>query len=89
MFLHHGSTSEVKESVIFQQVERIQTSKSSWILSSVLDLEPFTNAFRQIQAFVGSLSRPIAIMERDSEYDEVHQHLIDLTKEDVDRKSVV
>ena len=89
MLLHHGSTSEVKESVIFQQVERIQTSKSSWILSSVLDLEPFNNAFRQIQTFVRSLDRPIAVMERDNEYDEVHHHLIDLTREDVRHSALI
>ena len=89
MILHTGSASEVKESVIFHEVERIQTSKSSWIMSSVLDLEPFTNVFRQIQTYVQTLERPISVMENDDEYDDTQKHLIGLTKEDVNQSTKI
>ena len=80
MLVHLGYTSEVKESVIFHKVEQIQTSKSSWIISSVIDLEPFTQAFKQVKIYTRSIAGSLAHL-----FDHHHRHLIELTRQDVNK----
>ena len=85
MLVHIGSTSEVKESVIFHKVEQIQTSKSSWIISSVIDLEPFTQAFKQVKIYTRSIAGSLAHLQSEREFDHHHRHLIELTRQDVNK----
>ena len=85
MLVHLGSTSEVKESVIFHKVEQIQTSKSSWIISSVIDLEPFTQAFKQVKIYTRSIAGSLAHLQSEREFDHHHRHLIELTRQDVNK----
>ena len=88
MLVHQGSTSELKESVIFHKVEQIQTSKSSWILSSAIDLEPFNQAFKQVKIYTRSIAGSLAHLQSEREFDHHHKHLIELTRQDVN-KSVI
>ena len=46
MLANLGNAEEIKESVIFHKVEQIQTSKCSWIMTSAIDLEPYSQAFK-------------------------------------------
>ena len=88
MLVHLGSTSEVKEvkeSVIFHKVEQIQTSKSSWIIASVIDLEPFTQAFKQVKIYTRSIAGSLAHLQSEREFDHHHRHLIELTRQDVNK----
>ena len=85
MLVHIGSTSEVKESVIFHKVEQIQTSKSSWIISSVIDLEPFTQAFKQVKIYTRSIAGSLAHLQSEREFDHYDRHLIELTRQDVNK----
>ena len=85
MLVHLGSTSEVKESVIFHKVEQIQTSKSSWIISSVIDLEPFTQAFKQVKIYTRSIAGSLVHLQSEREFDHHHRHLIELTRQDVNK----
>ena len=85
MLVHLGSTSEVKESVIFHKVEQIQTSKSSWIISSVIDLEPFTQAFKQVKIYTRSIAGSLAHLQSEREFDHHHRHLIELTRQDANK----
>ena len=88
MLVHQGSTSELKESVIFHKVEQIQTSKSSWIISSAIDLEPFNQAFKQVKIYTRSIAGSLAHLQSEREFDHHHKHLIELTRQDVN-KSVI
>ena len=85
MLVHHGSTSELKESVIFHKVEQIQTSKSSWIISSAIDLEPFNQAFKQVKIYTRSIAGSLADLQSEREFDHHHKHLIELTRQDVNK----
>ena len=85
MLVHHGTTSELKESVIFHKVEQIQTSKSSWILSSAIDLEPFNQAFKQVKIYTRSIAGSLAHLQSEREFDHHHKHLIELTRQDVNK----
>ena len=85
MLVHLGSTSDVKESVIFHKVEQIQTSKSSWIISSAIDLEPFTQAFRQVKLYTRSIAGSLAHLQSERNFDHHHRHLIELTRQDVNQ----
>lgn len=85
MLAHFGSTSEVKESVIFHKVEQIQTSKSSWIISSAIDLEPFTQTFRQVKIYTRSIAGSLGHLLSEREFDHHHKHLIELTRQDVNQ----
>ena len=48
-----GAATQTKtaESVIFHPVEQIQTSKTSWIISSAIDLGPYSEALANIRHY--------------------------------------
>lgn len=50
-----------------------------------MDLEPFTQAFRQVKIYTRSIAGSIAHLENEREYDHHHRHLIRLTKQDVNK----
>ena len=66
-------------------MEQIQTSKSSWIISSVIDLEPFTQAFKQVKIYTRSIAGSLAHLQSEREFDHHHRHLIELTRQDVNK----
>ena len=51
---HEVTTSDVTESIIFHLTEQIQTSKSSWIISTDL-CEPYSNALSNIRYYAISV----------------------------------
>ena len=85
MLANFGSAVEQKESVIFHKVEQIQTSKSSWIISSAIDLEPYSQAFNQVKLYTRSIAGSLAHLLSEREFDHHHKHLIELTRQDVNR----
>ena len=85
MLVHLGSTSDVKESVIFHKVEEIQTSKSSCVISSAIDLEPFTQASRQVKLYTRSIAGSLAHLQSERNFGHHHRYLIELTRQDVNQ----
>ena len=66
-------------------MEQIQTSKSSWIISSAINLEPFKQAFKQVNIYTRSISGSLAHLQKEKEFDHHHKHLIELTRQDVNK----
>ena len=46
-----GTNCELTESVIFQPVDDIQTSKSSWIFSTAVDFTPYLRSLRSVFSY--------------------------------------
>ena len=46
-----GATTALTESVIFHPVGQIQTSKSSWIVSSAIDFGPYNTAVANLKVY--------------------------------------
>ena len=85
MLANLGNAEEIKESVIFHKVEQIQTSKCSWIMTSAIDLEPYSQAFNQGKLYTRSIAGSLAHLLSEREFDHHHRHLIELTRQDVNR----
>ena len=47
----HGTNCELTESVIFQPVDNIQTSKSSWIFSAAVNFTPYLRSLRSVFSY--------------------------------------
>ena len=85
MLANLGNAEELKESVIFHKVEQIQTSKCSWIMTSAIDLEPYSQAFNQVKLYTRSIAGSLAHLLSERKFDNHHRHLIELTRQDVNR----
>ena len=46
-----GTNCKLTESVIFQLVDNIQTSKSSWIFSTAVDFTPYLRSLRSVFSY--------------------------------------
>ena len=82
-----GTTTQIRraESVIFHPVEQIQTSKTSWIISSDIDFGPYSEAMANIRNYSTFVRNSIHIFSgslRDVT-DRRHQRLLNMTWHDV------
>ena len=83
VLLPFGATTPLTESVIFHPVGQIQTSKSSWIVSSAIDFEPYTNAVSDLKLYCRNILSSMNTMTRAMKLDKNHERLISLTIQDV------
>ena len=82
IILQWGATTALTESVIFDPVGQIQTSKSSWIVSSAIDFGPYTTAVTNLKIYSRNLAS-IDDFQRIINFDKTHEHLIRLILYDV------
>ena len=82
--------SDTSESVIFHPVEELQTSKSSWILSTAIDLEPYSEAITKIRHFAtyirSSLAEFYMRIPNDTRHDDgipKYKMLLNMTYDDI------
>ena len=80
-----GATTALTESVIFHPVGQIQTSKSSWIVSSAIDFGPYTTAVTNLKIYSRNILASIDQFQRRIHLDKMHEHLVRLTLYDVNR----
>ena len=78
-----GASMPISESVIFHKVEQIQTSKSSWIISSAIDFQPYIDSMVQIGLYSGKIVESLIELRKDTDFEIHHKHLIRLTLHDV------
>ena len=78
-----GATTALTESVIFHPVGQIQTSKSSWIVSSAIDFGPYSTAVANLKIYSRNIIASIDQFRRSMTLDRYHTHLIRLTLYDV------
>ena len=78
-----GATTALTESVIFHPVGQIQTSKSSWIVSSAIDFGPYNTAVANLKVYSRNIIASIDQFQRSMTLDRYHTHLIRLTLYDV------
>ena len=50
-----GSRSEMIESVIFRPIDNIHTSISSWVVTTVLDFEPYSVMLYNVNEYAKSI----------------------------------
>ena len=55
-----GANCELTESVIFQPVDNIQTSKSSWIFSTAVDFTPYLGSLNSVYDYGTKVKDKIA-----------------------------
>ena len=79
IILPWGATTALTESVILYPVGQIQTSKSSWIVSSAVDFGPYTTAVRNLKIYSRNILASIDHFQRTINFDKTHEHLIRLT----------
>ena len=51
----------------------------------VIDLEPFTQTFKQVKIYTRSIAGSLAHLQSEREFDHHHRHLIELTRQDVNK----
>ena len=78
-----GATTALTESVIFHPVGQIQTSKSSWIVSSAIDFGPYSTAVANLKIYSRNIIASIDQFRRSMTLDRYHTHLIRLTLYDI------
>ena len=79
-------TKDNVESVIFQPVEQIWTSKSSWIISTAIDYEPYGRALFDIRNYAISVRNNMHEFYKTFKLeDDRYMKLINMTREDLDR----
>ena len=78
-----GANTALTESVIFHPVGQIQTSKSSWIVSSAIDFGPYNTAVTNLKIYSRNILASIGQFQRSMTLDRYHVHLIRLTLYDV------
>ena len=62
---------------------QIQTSKSSWIISSAIDFQPYTTAVTNLKIYSRNILGQLSHMTRAMKLDKTHEHLIGLAVNDV------
>ena len=55
-----GANCELTESVIFQPVDEIQTSKSSWIFSTAVDFSPYLRSLNSVYDYGIKVNEKVA-----------------------------
>ena len=79
-------TKDNVESVIFQPVEQIWTSKSSWTISTATDYEPYGRALFDIRNYAISVRNNMHEFYKTFKLeDDRYMKLINMTREDLDR----
>ena len=79
-------TKDNVESVIIQPVEQIWTSKSSWIISTAIDYEPYGRALFDIRNYAISVWNNMHEFYKTFKLeDDRYMKLINMTREDLDR----
>ena len=81
------TTSHVTESIIFHPIEQIQTSKNSWITSTAIDFQPYSNALSNIRHYAISVRDSAHKFFKSSSFDDKdlrYKKLINMTKHDID-----
>ena len=69
--------------MIFHPVGQIQTSKSSWIVSSARDFGPYSIAVTNLKIYSRNILASIDHFQKTINFDKTHEHLIRLTLYDV------
>jgi len=64
-------------------VGQIQTSKSSWIISSAIDFQPYTTAVTNLKIYSRNILGQLSHMTRAMDLDKNHENLVSLTVHDV------
>ena len=63
------SSGEVNESVLFQTIDQIHISISSWILTTVVDFLPYHIAFDRVYHYTYNVNTSINQAFRDSQHE--------------------
>ena len=83
---HELDTKDNVKSVIFQPVEQIWTSKSSWIISTAIDYKPYGRALFDITNYAISVRNNMHEFYKIFKLeDDRYMKLINMTREDLDR----
>ena len=79
-----GSRSEMTESVLFYPIENINTSISSWIITTTLDFEPYSVMFYNVNKYAKSIKNHLMSQMPFFQYkDPRYTHLFNMILDDI------